>query len=149
VDVPCCGACRWVLDHRLLRRDCQPDYHSGDVECRGPHKKKFHGCDDLPGILRWEYCRPAACEESNEGAALSGALDGADHLVCVPVPDTNTCKLTLASYVICIASSVALYVVLLMANKRKEAVPEDEAERAKLAFQDLTDKENPYFRYVL
>ena len=25
----------------------------------------------------------------------------------------------------------------------------DMGERAKLAFQDLTDKENPYFRYVM
>lgn len=54
------------------------------------------------------------------------------------------------SYCITIASSVALYVVLWRANRAKEALgPEDEAEKAKLAFQDLTDKENPYFRYVL
>jgi hypothetical protein len=38
--------------------------------------------------------------------------------------------------------------VLKNANKKKSALPEDETERAKLAFQDLTDKENPYFRYV-
>jgi len=38
--------------------------------------------------------------------------------------------------------------VLRSANKQKMALPEDESERAKLAFQDLTDKENPYFRYV-
>jgi hypothetical protein len=37
----------------------------------------------------------------------------------------------------------------MTANKKKSAMPEDEAERAKLAFQDLTDMENPYFRYVL
>ena len=50
---------------------------------------------------------------------------------------------------ICIVCSCALYVVLYRANKRKDQHPEDEAERAKLAFQDLTDKENPYFRYAL
>jgi len=44
---------------------------------------------------------------------------------------------------------VALYVVLWRANKQRDAVEQDEGERAKLAFQDLTDKENPYFRYVL
>jgi len=45
---------------------------------------------------------------------------------------------------------VALYIVLWRANKAKEALgPVDEDEKAKLAFQDLTDKENPYFRYVL
>ncbi len=53
------------------------------------------------------------------------------------------------SYIICIAASATLYVVLMAANRKKAAVPEDETERAKLAFQDLTDKENPYFRYVL
>ncbi|CAI4220082.1 unnamed protein product [Parascedosporium putredinis] len=52
-------------------------------------------------------------------------------------------------YLICILASVALYFVLWRENKKREAtVPEDEAERAKLAFMDLTDKENPYFRYV-
>ena len=54
------------------------------------------------------------------------------------------------SYCITIASSAALYFVLRRANKAKEALgPVDETEKAKLAFQDLTDKENPYFRYVL
>ncbi|KAL7805437.1 major facilitator superfamily domain-containing protein [Trichoderma aethiopicum] len=51
-------------------------------------------------------------------------------------------------YIICILASITLYFVLRAENKKKMAVPEDEAERAKLAFQDLTDKENPYFRYV-
>lgn len=45
---------------------------------------------------------------------------------------------------------MALYVVLWRGNQAKEALgPIDEAEKEKLAFQDLTDKENPYFRYVL
>ncbi|KAL6806714.1 major facilitator superfamily domain-containing protein [Trichoderma sp. SZMC 28013] len=51
-------------------------------------------------------------------------------------------------YIICILASTTLYFVLRAENKKKMALPEDEAERAKLAFQDLTDKENPYFRYV-
>lgn len=53
------------------------------------------------------------------------------------------------SYIICILAATALYLVLRSENKRRESVPEDETERAKLAFLDLTDKENPYFRYVL
>ncbi len=55
------------------------------------------------------------------------------------------------SYVICIVASTSLYCVLVMGNKRKAGalVMDDEEERAKLAFQDLTDIENPYFRYVL
>ncbi|CAI0655752.1 unnamed protein product, partial [Colletotrichum noveboracense] len=51
-------------------------------------------------------------------------------------------------YVICILASGALYYVLWSENKKRDALPVDEEERAKLAFQDLTDKENPYFRYV-
>ncbi|SPO04328.1 related to allantoate transport protein [Cephalotrichum gorgonifer] len=52
-------------------------------------------------------------------------------------------------YVICILAATTLYFVLRAENKRREALPGDETERAKLAFMDLTDKENPYFRYVL
>ncbi|KAF1998347.1 MFS general substrate transporter [Amniculicola lignicola CBS 123094] len=52
-------------------------------------------------------------------------------------------------YCITIAAAVALYFVLRQENKRREARPVDEAERDRLAFADLTDKENPYFRYVL
>jgi len=53
------------------------------------------------------------------------------------------------SYCITIAASIALYIILRRENAKRAAVEEDEGERAKLAFQDLTDKENPYFRYVL
>ncbi|KAF1809506.1 MFS general substrate transporter [Eremomyces bilateralis CBS 781.70] len=52
-------------------------------------------------------------------------------------------------YVICMAASVALYFVLSSENRKRDAVVGSEEERANLAFQDLTDKENPYFRYVL
>ncbi len=52
------------------------------------------------------------------------------------------------SYAICILASIALYAVLYLENKRRNTLPVDEEERSKLAFQDLTDKENPYFRYV-
>jgi hypothetical protein len=44
---------------------------------------------------------------------------------------------------------MTLYYVLWRENKRRDAMQVDELERDKLAFQDLTDKENPYFRYVL
>jgi hypothetical protein len=57
--------------------------------------------------------------------------------------------LTGNSYIICIVSSAALYALLWFANKKKEAVPVNEEEKQRLAFQDLTDMENPYFRYVL
>ncbi|OTA54511.1 MFS general substrate transporter [Hypoxylon sp. EC38] len=53
-------------------------------------------------------------------------------------------------YCITILASVTLFMVLRHENRKKEsAVVEDESARAKLAFQDLTDKENPYFRYVM
>lgn len=53
------------------------------------------------------------------------------------------------SYIICILAATTLYFILKSENRKRESVPDDEAERAKLAFMDLTDKENPYFRYVL
>ncbi|KAI1487050.1 major facilitator superfamily transporter [Biscogniauxia mediterranea] len=54
-------------------------------------------------------------------------------------------------YCITIVSAVALFFVLRHENQRKQAavVVEDETERARLAFQDLFDKENPYFRYAM
>ncbi|TQS33083.1 hypothetical protein Golomagni_06590, partial [Golovinomyces magnicellulatus] len=51
-------------------------------------------------------------------------------------------------YVICILAAATLYIVLRRENEQRSKVPVDEAERDKLAFQDLTDKENPYFVYV-
>ncbi|KAK2051318.1 major facilitator superfamily transporter [Colletotrichum caudatum] len=51
-------------------------------------------------------------------------------------------------YVVCLLAAVALYRLLRAENRRRDALPVDEEERAKMAFQDLTDKENPYFRYV-
>jgi hypothetical protein len=40
-------------------------------------------------------------------------------------------------------------VVLKRENKRRDALVVNEDERDRLAFRDLTDKENVYFRYVL
>jgi hypothetical protein len=58
--------------------------------------------------------------------------------------------MTSTSYCITILASIALYIVLRQENKKREALHmNDEVERDKFAFQDLTDKENPYFRYQL
>ncbi|PSN74574.1 hypothetical protein BS50DRAFT_567387 [Corynespora cassiicola Philippines] len=58
-------------------------------------------------------------------------------------------KLTRARYCITVAASVALYYVLWRENKKRSSITVDEEERDRLAFLDLTDKENKYFRYVL
>ena len=42
-----------------------------------------------------------------------------------------------------------LYFVLDVENKRREILRVDDEDGDRLAFMDLTDKENPYFRYVL
>ncbi|PWY90603.1 MFS transporter [Aspergillus sclerotioniger CBS 115572] len=52
-------------------------------------------------------------------------------------------------YCITIAAATALYIVLWRENRRRDALDLDESQRDKLAFQDLTDKQNPFFRYVL
>ncbi|KAI1184241.1 putative MFS transporter [Nemania serpens] len=52
-------------------------------------------------------------------------------------------------YVITILAASALYVILYRENRRREKLGLDERERDRMAFKDLTDKENPYFRYVL
>lgn len=52
-------------------------------------------------------------------------------------------------YCIVVCLAVALYVTLRRENKRRDGLGLDEGARDRLAFKDLTDKENPYFRYVL
>ncbi|KAI1197887.1 putative MFS transporter [Nemania serpens] len=52
-------------------------------------------------------------------------------------------------YVVTILAACALYVVLFRENRRRERLGLDERERDRMAFKDLTDKENPYFRYAL
>lgn len=58
-------------------------------------------------------------------------------------------ELIYVSYCILIVLSIVLYFMLRAENKRREALGLDEEDRNRLAFQDLTDKENLWFRYVL
>ncbi|KAL8828394.1 MAG: hypothetical protein Q9191_002610 [Dirinaria sp. TL-2023a] len=51
------------------------------------------------------------------------------------------------SIVICLA--IVLYAFLRRENRRRERLQLNEEERDRLAFRDISDKENPYFRYVL
>ena len=53
------------------------------------------------------------------------------------------------SYCIVIVLAITLYFVLRTENKRRDALELNDEDRDRLAFKDLTDKENPYFRYVL
>jgi hypothetical protein len=55
----------------------------------------------------------------------------------------------MCSYCITIVSASTLYVLLYRENKRRDALGMDDGERNRLAFKDLTDKENVYFRYAL
>ncbi|KAH3412912.1 hypothetical protein KXW09_007005, partial [Aspergillus fumigatus] len=52
-------------------------------------------------------------------------------------------------YGVTIAAAGVLYGILRRENRRREAMELDESQRDKMAFNDLTDKENPFFRYVL
>jgi MFS family permease len=53
------------------------------------------------------------------------------------------------SYCITIVSAIALYFVLSKENRRRSTLQLNDIDRDKMAFQDLTDKENPYFQYML
>jgi hypothetical protein len=57
--------------------------------------------------------------------------------------------LTKFSYCITIVSALVLYLVLARENKQRAAAEFNDDDRDKMAFQDLTDRENPYFRYML
>ncbi|KAI0144538.1 major facilitator superfamily domain-containing protein [Xylariaceae sp. FL1272] len=52
------------------------------------------------------------------------------------------------SYIITIVSAIALYLMLRHENKKRNHLGLDQRQADRLAFKDLTDKENPYFRYV-
>ncbi|KAG0157356.1 hypothetical protein PDIDSM_4541 [Penicillium digitatum] len=52
-------------------------------------------------------------------------------------------------YCITITAAVVLYLVLRRENRIRESLELDEVQRDKIAFDDLTDKQNPFFRYAL
>lgn len=77
-------------------------------------------------------------------------MAGAHNLVRSPVSETSKITILITrSYCIVILLAIVLYVVLWKENKKRGTLPMNEAERDSFAFRDLTDKENPYFRYVL
>lgn len=53
------------------------------------------------------------------------------------------------SYCITIICAVVLYVILARENRSRAKMELNDVDRDKMAFQDLTDKENPYFTYML
>lgn len=54
----------------------------------------------------------------------------------------------LGSYAVLVLVAATLYVMLRRENKRRDHLGLDEKEGEKHAFEDLTDKENMYFRYA-
>jgi hypothetical protein len=52
------------------------------------------------------------------------------------------------SYCIVIVLAITLMVLLRRENLRRDTLQLDVKEAEKIAFEDLTDKENPHFRYV-
>lgn len=51
-------------------------------------------------------------------------------------------------YAVLVAIAVLLYVMLRGENAKRNALELDEKEGEKVAFDDLTDKENKWFRYA-
>lgn len=51
-------------------------------------------------------------------------------------------------YTLLVVLSVVLYVMFSRENKRRDELDLDQAEGERIAFNDLTDKENMYFRYA-
>ena len=54
----------------------------------------------------------------------------------------------IGSYAVLVLVAVMLYVMLRRENRRRDALSLDEKEGEKHAFDDLSDKENMYFRYA-
>lgn len=76
-------------------------------------------------------------------------MDGHDHLVSLYLISFPWVDLTKHSYCITIAAAVVLYFVLRRENRIRESLELDEVQRDKIAFDDLTDKQNSFFRYAL
>ena len=51
-------------------------------------------------------------------------------------------------YALVIALAVALFVMLKVENQKREQLHLEQKEAERIAFDDLTDKENMHFRYV-
>ena len=45
--------------------------------------------------------------------------------------------------------ATSLYVILYRENKARERLELNEEDKARMAFKDLTDQENKFFRYAL
>lgn len=54
----------------------------------------------------------------------------------------------IGSYAVLVAVAATLYIMLRRENQRRNAMGLDEREGEKHAFEDLTDKENLWFRYA-
>lgn len=54
----------------------------------------------------------------------------------------------LGSYAVLVVIAAALYMMLRRENRRREALSLDEKEGEKHAFEDLTDRQNLWFRYA-
>lgn len=76
-------------------------------------------------------------------------MDGYDHMVSLCLLGILWWILTVYSYCITIAAAVVLYLVLRRENRIRQTLELDEVQRDKIAFDDLTDKQNPFFRYAL
>lgn len=57
-------------------------------------------------------------------------------------------NLVFPSYCLVIVLAITLIFILRGENRRRERLELDEREAERTAFEDLTDKENPHFRYV-
>jgi hypothetical protein len=54
----------------------------------------------------------------------------------------------IGSYAVLVAVAAVLYIMLSRENARRDALDLDEKEGEKHAFEDLTDRENMWFRYA-
>lgn len=161
----------WVYDNRLLRTSGQPDHHNWDEQCCRSYQEELYCSCHICGLLRWQ-CefrlsrlfrtnaltygvpdhRSTANQDADNQAALPRAMAGPDHMVSEG--ESHSCQSFLAdgdaSYCMVIVLATVLYFILRQENSKRAAATDlNEDERDRLAFLDLTDGQNPYFRYVL
>lgn len=139
-------ASRWLLTDRVLRAVVSFAVTLG----AGETKKSFMASAVFVAYCMGNIVGPQLVRSETKAQHYPELWTGLIIWYVVFKSETISRWLTeIRSYCITIVSASALYVLLWKENKRRDSLDLDESEWDRLAFKDLTDKENLHFRYVL
>jgi uncharacterized membrane protein YoaK (UPF0700 family) len=121
----------------------------GACNVAGETKKSFMAAAVFVAYCVGNIVGPQLVRSETKAEHYPGLWTGLIVLCVILISSCDNSTNLVSSYIVTILSASTLYVILRRENKRREQLGLDEQERDRVAFKDLTDKENPYFRYVL